>query len=89
MLSNIATASLLQQFFFLDWAIHLCADETSSLQPRSVSKGCQYVHGLIKTGIAKILSTASLSKKTPKVKPASSSLYLDGKQSWKLGLDTC
>lgn len=52
-------------------------------------QGFQYVRGLIKTGIAKILSTASLSKKNPKVKPASSSLYLDGKQSWKLGLDTC
>ena len=89
MLSNIAIGSLLQQYFFFGWAIGLCADETSSWQPRSVSKGCQYVRGLIKVAIAKILSTESLSKKTPKVKPASSSLYLDGKQSWKLAVDTC
>lgn len=64
MLSDAAIASLSQQYFF-SWAIGLCVDEMPSLQPCSVNKGCQDLHGLIKIARAKILSAECPSKKNP------------------------
>lgn len=68
LLSSIAIVSLFTEIY-VGWAIGLRVDDMSSLQPCSVSKGCQYVHGLIKIALAKILNTNSLSikKKTQKL----------------------